>query len=107
MNRSAYAQLKGVDLIYYIMDASQEFGRGDQFIIDKLESVKTPVILILNKIDKISKHELLEKIVELQDKFDFKEIVPISAMLKDNLDRLIDVTLEYMTDDMMYYPKKR
>lgn len=106
MNRSAYAQLKGVDLIYYIMDASQEFGRGDQFIIDKLESVKTPVILILNKIDKISKHELLEKIVELQDKFDFKEIVPISAMLKDNLDRLIDVTLEYMTDDMMYYPKE-
>lgn len=105
MNQAAYAQFRGVDLIYYIVDADTEFGKGDQFVLDKLESVKTPVILILNKIDKISSQALLEKIVEMKSVHDFAEVVPVSAKDRKNLDTLIDVSLTYMTDNLMYYPK--
>lgn len=105
MNQAAYAQFRGVDLIYYIVDADTEFGKGDQFVLDKLESVKTPVILILNKIDKISSQQLLEKIVEMKSVHDFAEVVPVSAKDRKNLDTLIDVSLTYMTDNLMYYPK--
>ena len=105
MNQAAYAQFRGVDLIYYIVDADTEFGKGDQFVLDKLESVKTPVILILNKIDKISSQALLEKNVEMKSVHDFAEVVPVSAKDRKNLDTLIDVSLTYMTDNLMYYPK--
>lgn len=105
MNQAAYAQFRGVDLIYYIVDADTEFGKGDQFVLDKLESVNTPVILILNKIDKISSQQLLEKIVEMKSVHDFAEVVPVSAKDRKNLDTLIDVSLTYMTDNLMYYPK--
>lgn len=105
MNKSAYSQLHGVDLIYYILDASTEFGKGDQFVLDKLSGVKTPVILILNKVDKISSQALLEKIVEMRSHHEFAEVVPISALGHDNLETLLDVSLQYMTDNLMYYPK--
>lgn len=87
------------------MDASVPFGTGDQFIIDKLAKVKTPIILVLNKIDAISQDALLLRIVEMKEKLDFAEIVPLSALNNANTDTLLDVTLSYLDDGIMYYPK--
>lgn len=106
MNAIAYANLRGVDLIYYMVDASEKFGKGDEFLVDIISKVKTPVILLLNKVDKITQHELLEKIVELKEKHDFTEIIPLSALNKTNLDKVLEVTLEYLDDGIMYYPKE-
>ena len=105
MNQSAYSQLHGVDLIYYIVDANTDLGKGDTFVVDKLKSIKTPVILVLNKVDTVKQKDLLEKIVEMRALYDFAEVVPLSALTSHNLDTLIDVSLTYMTDNLMYYPK--
>ena len=104
MNKSAYAHFKGVDVIYYIMDGTEKFGTGDEFVSEKLKKVKIPVFLLINKIDEMTQMALLEKIAELS-KLGFSEIIPISALEKDNLDRLLEVSLTYLEEGPMYYPK--
>ncbi len=104
MNKSAYAHFKGVDVIYYIMDGTEKFGTGDEFVSEKLKKVKIPVFLLINKIDEMTQMALLEKVAELS-KLGFSEIIPISALEKDNLDRLLEVSLTYLEEGPMYYPK--
>lgn len=104
MNDTAYAHFKGVDVIYYIIDGSEPFGKGDNFVAEKLKNVKIPVFLIINKVDKMSQDELLEKIASLTS-FEFTEIIPISALESDNIDKLTEVTLSYMEEGPMFYPK--
>lgn len=105
MNAIAYSNFKGMDLIYYVMDVSVPFGKGDEFLVEKLALVKTPIILILNKTDKVTQDELLLRIVEMKERLEIADVVPISAMNAHNLDTLIDVTLAYLEDGIMYYPK--
>lgn len=104
MNRTAYAHFKGVDVVYYIIDGAEPFGTGDEFVIERLSKLKIPVFLIINKVDKMSEQALLERIAASTD-FQFAEIVPISALENNNVDRLLDVTLSYMEEGVMYYPK--
>ena len=103
LNKQAYYSLDDVDVNLMLVDASTNLGPGDKFIIEKLNETKKPVILILNKIDKLSRDQLLEKIVEYKDLYDFKEIIPVSAMKKDNIDTLIKVLKEYLTDEIRYF----
>lgn len=105
MNKAAYSHFHGIDVIYYLMDVSEDFGKGDQFVLDKLANVKVPVILILNKVDAVHQETLLLKIETMRHKYAFAEIVPISALNDDNVDKLLDLTLNYLHDDVMYYPK--
>lgn len=105
MNQIAYSNFRGMDLIYYVMDVSAKLGKGDEFLIQKLSSVKTPIILILNKIDKVENDEILLRIVEMQKLIDFADVIPLSAINDNNTDKLIEVTLEYLDDGIMYYPK--
>lgn len=89
MNKKAYNNTEGVDVILFLVDISKEFGKGDQFILDKIKDSNIPVFLLLNKVDLVKdKTILLEKINELKDLYDFKEIIPISAK-KNNLNDLI------------------
>ena len=104
MNKSAYAHFKGVDVIYYIVDGTEKFGTGDEFVSEKLKKVKIPVFLLINKIDEMTQMELLEKVAELS-KLGFSEIIPISALEKDNLEKLMEVSLSYLEEGPMYYPK--
>lgn len=104
MNRASYAHFKGVDVVYYIIDGTQEFGKGDQFILERLKMLKIPVFLLINKVDAMRKEEIVAKISFHAEGF-FKEIVPISALENDNIERLLDVTLSYMEEGPMYYPK--
>lgn len=105
MNAIAYSNFRGMDLIYYMMDVSVPLGTGDEFLIERLSKVKTPIILILNKIDKVENDDILLRIVQMQEKLDFVEVIPLSAVTSNNLDTLLDVTLEYLHDGIMYYPK--
>ena len=89
MNKKAYNNNEGVDVILFLVDISKGFGKGDQFILDKIKNSNIPVFLLLNKVDLVKdKTILLEKINELKDLYDFKEIIPISAK-KNNLNDLI------------------
>lgn len=103
LNAQAYYSINDVDIILFITDASKGLGKGDLFVIDKLKTINKPVFLILNKIDNITNDEILLKIDEYKDLYDFAEIIPTSALKNDNVDRLITVLEEYLPDNVKYF----
>ena len=103
-NKQAMSLVKDIDCLLFVVDASTGLGRGDMFIMDVLKKTNSPVILVLNKIDKISDEDILYNITEYKDLYPFAEIVPVSASTKDNTKRLIDVIKKYLKDDIKYFP---
>jgi len=103
LNKQAYYSVNDVDIILFLVDGSEELGRGDKYIIESLKDVKKPVILIINKIDKLTKEEILIKINEYKDLYEFKEIIPLSALKKNNTDTVVKVLKNYLTDNIKYY----
>lgn len=104
LNKKAYAMTKDIDLVLFLIDIKDGFGRGDEFILDKLKQENRDVILILNKIDKINNKELLlAEINKLKDLYDFKEIIPISSTKNINIEELIKTIKKYLKDDMPYF----
>ena len=106
LNKKAYSMTKDIDLVLFLVDIKDGFGRGDEFILNKLKDEKRKVILILNKIDKIENKEiLLKEIDRLKDLYDFLEIIPISSTKNINIDELIKTIKKYLTDEGMYFDK--
>lgn len=103
LNKQAYYSLSDVDVILFLVDVTEEFGKGDQFILEKLKENDVPVILVLNKIDKIPYEKILPVIDSYKDLYPFSEIVPLSAMKGKNIDELIKVISNYLKDDIKYY----
>lgn len=103
MNKLALSELNGVDIVYYLVDSKQSFGSGDEYVLSLLKQVSVPVYLILNKIDALDKQALLELALSWQSRFDFKEIIPISALKKDNVDHLLKVTIDQLPEGFAYY----
>ena len=103
LNKQAYFTVNDVDVILFLVDITEKLGKGDMFVIDVLKNVSVPVILVINKIDKLPKEEILKKIDEYKDLYNFDEIVPISAYKQDNVDRLIEVLKSKLTDNIKYY----
>lgn len=104
MLKVAVNALKEVDLILFMITADESFGKGEEFIINQLKTVETPVFLVINKIDLVHPDELLKIIVQYKDLYPFKEIVPISALNGNNMDRLLDVIEDYLPEGPQYYP---
>lgn len=105
MNKEAFSAASGVDIIYLIIDGSVPFGSGDEFVLNSIKEKKLPVFLILNKIDLMSRDAVMTMLLEWNKRFDFKEIIPISAKDSANLDELLKVTKEYLEDGIEYYPR--
>ena len=106
LNKEAYFTLNDVDVILFLVDITEPLGKGDMFVIDVLKNVKVPVILVINKIDKLPKEAILKKINEYKDLYNFDEIVPISAYKMDNVDRLINVLKTKLTDNIKYFDEQ-
>jgi len=104
MNKQAFSARKDVEGILLIVDASVPFGTGDEFVIESIKTKLVPVFLVLNKIDLLTKEELFNVIQVWKDKFDFKEIIPISALKNDNLDTLIVEIKKILEEGPKYYP---
>ena len=105
LNKQAFFSIDDVDVILFLVDVSEDLGKGDKFIIELLKEINKPVILLLNKIDKIKKDKILLKIDEYKDLYNFNEIIPISAYRKDNVDRLLNVLENYLPDSIQYFDK--
>ncbi len=105
LNRQAYYSMEDTDIILFLIDAKEEYGKGDMFVIDKLKTIDKPVFLVINKVDKITKEELMNKILEYKDLYPFKEIIPVSALKTKNVDELIKVVKQYLPDEIQYYGK--
>ena len=99
LNKKAYQTSDNVDLILFLVDVEKGIGRGDLFVLDKLKKENLPIILVLNKIDRIAKDSLLEIIMKYKDLYDFSEIFPISALKNDNVNSLIKTIKKYLPNE--------
>ncbi|WP_226673169.1 GTPase Era [Rossellomorea aquimaris] len=104
MMKIAQNTLKEVDVILFMVNVEEGLGKGDHFIIEKLKGVKTPVFLILNKIDQIHPDELLPMIQQYNDLFPFAATVPISALEGNNVDHLLQLLKDLLTEGPQFYP---
>jgi len=101
---SALSTLNEVDLVLFMINASEKMGPGDRFIMERLKNVNTPVFLVLNQIDKVHPDELLPIIEAYQNEMKFDEIIPVSAIHGNNVDRLLEVLSSYLEEGPQYYP---
>ena len=103
MNRTAGASFKDVDVIVLLVDAMR-WTKEDELVIKRLEHIKTPVVLAVNKVDLIKKKEdLLPFIEKIKDKYEFKDIIPVSAMKGDNIEGFEKTILEYLPASEAFY----
>ncbi|QGQ47310.1 GTPase Era [Metabacillus sediminilitoris] len=105
MMKVAQNTLKEVDLILFMINAEEGYGRGDEFIIERLKQTKTPVFLIINKIDQIHPDQLLPLIEQYKKLYPFQEIVPISALQGNNIETLLRQIEEVLPEGPQYYPE--
>ena len=103
LNKQAYYSIEDTDIILFLIDAFEGLGKGDIYILDRLKEINKPVILIINKIDKITHEEILKRIEDYKDLYDFDEIIPVSALTKNNVDDLIETLKKYLPDNIKYY----
>lgn len=103
MNSQSYYSIEDTNVILFTVDATEKIGKGDKFILEKLKEVDSNVFLVLNKVDRIKKENLFPMIEEYNKLFDFKEIIPISALKKDNIDDLIKTIKKYLDEGERYY----
>jgi GTP-binding protein Era len=95
--------MRDVDAVLFVVDASTSLGGGDKYIMESLKNANAPVILVLNKIDKITDEQLLLTIAAYKDLFNFADVVPVSGLKKDNISVLVKVIKKYLTDDVKYF----
>src|SRR5512140_200499 len=96
--------LEGCNLVLLITDVTQKFGAGEQFVLDMAKGAKTPVILLLNKVDLVDKRHLLPLIEQWSKLHEFAEIIPISARKKIGLDDLLDAIVRVLPEAPPYFP---
>lgn len=101
---TALDTLKEVDLVAVVVDGSEASGGGDRFLMDVVKRSKTPRILVLNKVDAVDKPDLLPRLIEYE-KEGFEEMVPVSALTGENVDRLEQVLLEHLPEGEPLYPE--
>lgn len=104
MLKIAENTLKEVDIVLFLVEATETIGTGEQYILEKLENTKTPVFLIINKIDKVHPEKLLPIITMYKEKYAFAEIVPVSALNGNNVQPLVDTLFTYLPSGPQYYP---
>ncbi len=104
MMEQVYQSLEGSDLILLMVDVTQEFGKGDEFVVNMLKKVDKPIFLLLNKVDKVKKSRVLPLIDLYKDLLPFKEIIPISALKGTNLDVLEDLIYKYLPEGEKLFP---
>ncbi|MFI3307580.1 MAG: GTPase Era [Mycoplasmatota bacterium] len=102
LNRQAYYSIDDVDVVLFLVDASG-LGGGDKYVIEKFKELNKPVILVINKVDKLNNEEIMQKIIDYKDLYDFAEIVPLSALRGKNTDTLLKVLKNYLPDNVKYY----
>ncbi|WP_264738585.1 GTPase Era [Cytobacillus firmus] len=104
MMKVAQNTLKEVDVILFMVNAQEGFGRGEEFILEKFQSVRTPIFLVINKIDQVHPDELLKIIESYKEKYEFSEIIPISALEGNNVETLLGQIKEYIPEGPQFYP---
>ncbi|MEZ7758666.1 GTPase Era [Granulicatella adiacens] len=104
MVKSAYSALKEVDAVLFMVNVSEKRGPGDDFIFEKLKGIKTPIFLVLNKIDLVTPEVLLERVESYKDALDFAGVFPISVLQGNNVNELMEALINALPEGPQYYP---
>lgn len=104
MLQAAESTLKEVDAIFFVIDATEKFGGGEKYILERLNATTKPVILVVNKVDLIAREKILPIISEYSTRRDFAAVVPISATEGTNIDALIAEAKKFLPEGVQYYP---
>ena len=104
MVEAALDTIRQVDVLQLVVDATQRTGRGDRFLLDRLEHVTKPIVLVLTKVDAIDKPRVLPLIAWYQRQREFAAVVPVSALAGDNIEALERVLLDAMPEGQLMYP---
>ena len=102
---TAMIALRDVDVVVVVVDATERPGGGDRFVMDAVRQVKTPRILALNKVDQVARESLLPQIERYDREVGFADIVPVSALTGENVDRLERVILSHLPEGSPLYPE--
>jgi GTP-binding protein Era len=105
MVQAALAAIRDVDVPVLVVDVTQPPGKGDRFVIDLLKEIEAPIVLALNKIDRVAKARLLPVIERYRTAREFADIVPISALTGDGVDRLEDALVRLLPEGDRLYPE--
>ena len=105
MNKKAYTMADDVDIVLFLIDVEKGYGKGDSFILERLKELNKPIILLMNKVDRVKKDTLLGLINEYKDLHDFVEIIPVSALTGINVEDLINTIKKYLPDSVEYYSR--
>ena len=105
MVKAATNSIKGVDLIVYVVDTTAKFGPGEEFVVETLSEVKKPVVLLLNKVDLVTKEAMLPLLAEWSARYQFATMIPVSALNGSNVDRLKDELFKHLPEGPQYYPE--
>lgn len=103
MDSVAERTLSEVDVVLWLVEPTTFIGKGEQHIAKLLEAAKTPVILVVNKIDTVEKGELLPVIDKYKDIVDFKACIPVSAVTRENKEDLLKTVFDLLPEGPMYY----
>lgn len=104
---SAVGTIGGVDVVLFLINVTEKIGPGDRFIMDKLQSIQTPVFLVLNQIDQISPDELPDIIASYTSEGNFAEVIPISALQGNNVSELLNHIVSYLPGGPQFYPDEQ
>jgi len=104
MVKSAVSTLSEVDLLLFVVESYRLIGGGDEYILSLLKQEKTPVILVLNKIDMVKKGELLPIIEKFSARHSFKDVIPVSAKTGEGVDILLEKIYSCMSPGPRYFP---
>ena len=106
MTNVALEALENVDLIMFMLDGTQEISTGDMFVNENVRSVKTPIVLVINKIDKMTDEEIEEKKKEIREKLgEFDEIITLTAEYAIGIHKIFEVAKKYLSNDVWFYPE--
>lgn len=106
MVKIALEALKEADLILFLIEAKEPWGVGDRYILEQLKTVSSPVLLIINKIDLVQKGHLLPLLAESAKRHPFAEMIPISALAGENVDRLEEVLIRHLPEGPPFFPEE-
>lgn len=106
LNKNAYIAIEDADVIGWIVDVTQSFGPGDEFVLNRLKDAGKPVVLLVNKVDRLNKEKLLKRLAYWSKIYDFADIVPLSALKKNNLETVLEVFRQYLPEGMPLYPSE-
>ena len=105
MNKTAAGTLDQVDVVLFVVDASEKKGAGEKFILERLRAIKTPVLLVINKIDALAnKEDMVKKMVAISKLYDFEQVVPISVREKDGTDLLLSLIQQQAQEGPHFFP---